>query len=180
MGQMPPIALNRCRLSLRASVSQRCFRCSLSLPSASVSLRFLNGGHTYPGWCLQAFGHKELGMNGFGERLKARARELGLSDAEIARRLNLSHGRYNHYANNVNEPDLATLKRIAAVLQTRPDDLLGVEQTPARGSKGDLRTRISLLAASMDLPTLKAAILLMETLIAGKIGARDIGTPKTD
>lgn len=66
-------------------------------------------------------------MEGFGERLRARARDLGLTDAEVARRVGLSENRYGNYVRNAREPDLATLVRISLALATTPNRLLGLE-----------------------------------------------------
>src|SRR3954469_16777595 len=70
-------------------------------------------------------------MRIFGERLKARARELGLTDVEVARRAGLNDRRYAHYVTNAREPDLATLLRISRTLDTTPNDLLGLTPTDA-------------------------------------------------
>jgi len=63
--------------------------------------------------------------------LRRRARDLGLSDAEVARRAGLSANRYSNYVRNDREPDLATLVKIAKVLATTPDSLLGIAQAPS-------------------------------------------------
>ena len=63
---------------------------------------------------------------GWGERIKARARELGLADAAVARALDLPQRRYSAYANESREPDFATLLRICGILKTTPDAILGV------------------------------------------------------
>ncbi|MFL1461617.1 helix-turn-helix domain-containing protein [Roseococcus sp. DSY-14] len=62
----------------------------------------------------------------FAQRLRARARHLGLSDAEVARRAGLGQPRYSNYCNGLREPDLATLVVVAKALETTPDRLLGV------------------------------------------------------
>ena len=69
-----------------------------------------------------------LGMAkaGWGERIKTRARELGLTDAAVARALDLPQRRYSAYANETREPDFATLLRICRVLRTTPNAILGV------------------------------------------------------
>lgn len=56
-----------------------------------------------------------------------------LTDAEIARRANLSPSRYAHYVAGNREPDMATLVRIARVLGVTPNALLGVtdHQSPS-------------------------------------------------
>jgi transcriptional regulator with XRE-family HTH domain len=51
-------------------------------------------------------------MKGLGQRLRERARELGLADAAVAERLGLSQQRYQNYASDQTEPDLETLVRI--------------------------------------------------------------------
>ena len=104
-------------------------------------------------------------MNGFGERLRARAKELGLTDSEVARRLDLSQARYSHYVNGVHEPDLPTLVRIAQVLDISTDRALGVEAPPADDELGPLRARIAAAAARMDAFTLRAAVGLVEAIV---------------
>lgn len=63
----------------------------------------------------------------FAARLKARARELGLSDAAVARRVGISERRYGHYAKGDREPNLELLAKIARALETTPNHLLGFE-----------------------------------------------------
>jgi len=65
-------------------------------------------------------------MTGIGAKLRDRAQELGLSDAEVARRADLHPRRYSNYVNEEREPDFQTLLRICAVLQTTPDALFGL------------------------------------------------------
>ncbi|WP_162652142.1 helix-turn-helix transcriptional regulator [Lentilitoribacter sp. Alg239-R112] len=65
-------------------------------------------------------------MDIFAKRLKERAKQLGVSNSEAARRAGLEERRYGHYVTGRNEPDLATLKRIAEALGTTPNWLLGV------------------------------------------------------
>lgn len=62
-----------------------------------------------------------------GAKLKQRARALGLSDAEVARRLDLSASRYGHYVKDVRQPDFATFLRICRILETTPNSLLGFD-----------------------------------------------------
>lgn len=69
-------------------------------------------------------------MRGFGDRLKRRAKELGLSGAEVARRANIGESRYSNYANDINEPDLEAVVRLAYVLEATPGQLLGAEDMP--------------------------------------------------
>jgi transcriptional regulator with XRE-family HTH domain len=65
-------------------------------------------------------------MQGFGARLVARARELGLSNAEVARRAGLSERRFGNYVTDTREPDLQTLTTLARVLAISSDELLGM------------------------------------------------------
>ena len=87
-------------------------------------------------------------MDGLGENLRKRADELGISNAEAARRAGLAERRYGNYVTGRNEPDLATLVRIAQVLKTSPNELLNFDGVTKTSSKGEiLRDRI---AAAVD------------------------------
>src|SRR5258708_35718051 len=63
-------------------------------------------------------------MELLAKRLRERARQLNLSDAEVARRAGLVERRYGHYTRGTHEPAYATLLRICAVLDVTPNDLL--------------------------------------------------------
>lgn len=63
-------------------------------------------------------------MQGFGERLRRRARELGFADAELARRAGIEPSKFGKYVRDVNEPDYPTLLHICSVLNVTPDYLL--------------------------------------------------------
>jgi transcriptional regulator with XRE-family HTH domain len=82
-------------------------------------------------------------MKVFGERLKQQAKNLGISNAEAARRAGLAERRFNNYANDEREPDLATLVRIAQALETTPDFLLGFRDTPDKGKRAKLIARLN-------------------------------------
>ena len=103
-------------------------------------------------------------MQGMGARLRARARELGLSDSEVARRLDLSQPRYANYVNDTNEPDLATFVRICRALGTSPDKVLAFADVPDRGESDVLVARIVSAVGSMDKGRLRIAAALMDTL----------------
>jgi transcriptional regulator with XRE-family HTH domain len=60
----------------------------------------------------------------FGDRIRARARELGLSDSEVGRRIDVDPSRVGRYIRGVNEPDLSTLVRLCDALALTPNDLL--------------------------------------------------------
>lgn len=83
-------------------------------------------------------------METFATNLKRRALELGVSNAEIARRLGISERRYAHYVRGDREPDLATLVRITAILQATADELLGLDEPRARGPRDLLRDNLNL------------------------------------
>lgn len=100
-----------------------------------------------------------------GDLLRARARELGLSDAEVARRLGLAQPRYAHYVSGVREPDFATFARICRALAMSPNEALGFEVRPERTSEVErLRERVDAAVEVMDTPTLRTAAALLDVL----------------
>lgn len=106
-------------------------------------------------------------MEGVGSRLRSRALELGLSDAEVARRAGLTATRYGHYVNDYREPDLATLVRICRVLGLRPDELLAYDGPGEVGDElAERRRRVVAFAETMDAQTLDLAIPVMQALAA--------------
>jgi predicted transcriptional regulator len=54
-----------------------------------------------------------VAMEIFGKRLRERATQLGISNAETARRIGLDERRYGHYVSGRREPNLMILKRIS-------------------------------------------------------------------
>jgi len=58
--------------------------------------------------------------------LRARGRELGMNDTQVAHRLGMTQRRYSSYVNETREPNFFDLLRICAVLATTPDYVLGV------------------------------------------------------
>lgn len=103
-------------------------------------------------------------MREVGERLQERARQLGLTDAEVARRLGLAQGRYSNYVNGHREPDLATLARICRQLSITPNELLGFGSDG--GSVEVARARIIALLDGMEPDRLELAASLIATLAA--------------
>ena len=62
----------------------------------------------------------------WGDRLRERARALGLTDSEVARRIGMTQRRYSSYVNMAREPNFTDLLRICQGLATSPDWVLGV------------------------------------------------------
>ncbi|WP_079213409.1 helix-turn-helix domain-containing protein [Brucella pituitosa] len=97
----------------------------------------------------------------FAANLKKRAEELGISNAEVARRAGLSERRYGNYVSGRREPDLDTLVRIANVLGTQPTNLL----SSSEHEKGDRNFERALAAlASLDSDDLLRATIMLEAL----------------
>jgi transcriptional regulator with XRE-family HTH domain len=105
-------------------------------------------------------------MDALARALRTRARELGLSHAAIARRIGMSERRYAHYVNGRNEPDLATLVRIAKALQTSPNELLGFAGETKRSKRALLRDRLSAAASVMDDRQLEMTVVQAEAVAA--------------
>lgn len=81
-------------------------------------------------------------MDVFSKNLKNRADDLGISNAEAARRSGLSERRYAHYVSGGREPDLATLVRIAEALGVTPNQLLGLDDIPPASTRDNLLQRV--------------------------------------
>lgn len=106
-------------------------------------------------------------MEEYGERLRSRARELGLTDAEVARRLGLAQSRYANYVNGNREPDLATFARICRALATTPNEILGFGAYGGEGAEAEAERRRALAAIeAMDRPALKVAAVVLEAMAA--------------
>ena len=68
-------------------------------------------------------------MRDLGKRLRARRIELHMTQDELAARLFVTRQTVSNYERGTSEPDLDTLRRIAEVLRTDVDSLLGTEPT---------------------------------------------------
>lgn len=104
---------------------------------------------------------------GLGQRLRERARELGLADATVAERLGLSQQRYHNYISDQTEPDFLTLVRICGALATEPNAVLGFPGTEAEADgdeRSALQSRILAAIATMDPPTLRVTAAVVDTL----------------
>lgn len=115
-------------------------------------------------------------MEGLGERLRARARELGWSDAEVARRAGLAQTRYANYVTDRHEPDLSTFVRICSVLGASAADLLGRPAAPS-DQVAALRLRISAAAETLDAESLNVAAVVLDGLVALSTPSRSAGGP---
>ncbi|WP_422031382.1 helix-turn-helix domain-containing protein [Roseovarius sp.] len=103
-------------------------------------------------------------MEQFGKNIRRRARELGLTDAEVARRTGVSARRYSFYVTGDREPDLATLLKICDVLRIPVDQALKSE---GREPKDHVQTMIErLLSAvhSLSYDRLRMIVLSAEAL----------------
>ena len=106
-------------------------------------------------------------MQVFAQRIRERARELGLSDAEVARRAGLSERRYGYYATGEREPNLATLLRICDVLAASPNDLLLPEgKAPRQSARDRLLARIAAATEALTGVDLELAACQLECLVA--------------
>jgi transcriptional regulator with XRE-family HTH domain len=106
-------------------------------------------------------------MEGIGDRLKARAAELGLSGAEVARRAGLTATRYGHYLQDIREPDLGTLVRICRVLGIRPDVLLAYDRAdPGLDALMAKRAAVAAYLDVLDAGSLELALLVVQAIAA--------------
>jgi transcriptional regulator with XRE-family HTH domain len=106
-------------------------------------------------------------MQVFAQRIRERARELGLSYAEVARRAGLSERRYGYYATGEREPNLDTLVRICEVLGATPNDMLLPEgKPPVQSASERLLARIGAATDNLSLTDLNLAACLVECVSA--------------
>lgn len=63
----------------------------------------------------------------FGERLRQAREAKGMSQAEIARKLGVSQPAYSYIENGEKNPSLPVAKRLAVVLHTSLDYLIGIK-----------------------------------------------------
>lgn len=106
-------------------------------------------------------------MELFATNLRRRAEELGLSNAEVARRAGLSERRYGNYVSGRREPDLATLVRIAFVLATSPNDLL-ISESASAGSDVLIRQRAIAALNAIGTDDLQRVTIMLEALSAAR------------
>ena len=104
-------------------------------------------------------------MDIFASRLRQRAKELRISQAEAARRCGLTERRYGHYVSGIREPDSATLVRIAHALQTTPDALLGIRKKTDQSRRSLLRDRLNSAASALRDSDLELAVVQLEVIL---------------
>lgn len=113
--------------------------------------------------------NKMFSMDIFAKRLSERAKQLGISNAEAARRVGLDERRYAHYASGRREPDLATLKTISEALGTTPNWLLGVvDALEKEPKKAALVGRFANAASVMSPEELELCVIQAEAVAATK------------
>lgn len=104
-------------------------------------------------------------MKTLSERLKERARALGLADAEVARRSGLSERRYGNYVSGIRQPDYDTLMRICATLAISPNEALGWSDIVSiAGERERLLANLTAVTSAMSDSELKVAVALLDTL----------------
>ena len=109
-------------------------------------------------------------MTPFSERLRARAEAMGMTQADLARRMDLDPRRVGHYMTGLREPDFQTLTRLVRVLDTSSDSLLGLsvaEQPPTESSV--LRSKIVAVCNSLDADTLDIVLVLATAMMDHKL-----------
>ena len=106
---------------------------------------------------------------GWGERIRARARELGLTDAAVARALDLPQRRYSAYVNEAREPDFATLLRVCRVLRTTPDAVLGVGPHVSLPPGDAVAARMEAVVVGLGEADRNRALAVLEVLAAHSI-----------
>ncbi len=84
------------------------------------------------------------------ESMRKRAAELDLTHGQVARRAGLSERRFGNYVTGHRTPDLTTLIRIAEVLETTPDTLLGVGSPKKQTERDRLIEQIASAAKTLS------------------------------
>lgn len=66
-----------------------------------------------------------------GERIRDRRKQLGLTQNEIAQQLNMGRSNFGHIENGRVVPSSNDLDKLADILKTKPDYLLGKTDNPS-------------------------------------------------
>jgi transcriptional regulator with XRE-family HTH domain len=108
-------------------------------------------------------------MEPFATNLRRRAERLGISNAEVARRAGLSDRRYGNYISGRREPDLSTLVRIANVLGTSVDELIGMNlDEQVRTSEELFQERIVAAVQALRSDDLQRVAIMIEALASAR------------
>jgi transcriptional regulator with XRE-family HTH domain len=108
---------------------------------------------------------QNVGMEPFATNLRRRAEKLGISNAEVARRADLSDRRYGNYVSGRREPDLATLIRIARVLGVSVDELVASSLDERKGTAEELlQERINVALRALGYDDLQRLTVMVEAL----------------
>nr|WP_202709717.1 helix-turn-helix transcriptional regulator [Sporosalibacterium faouarense] len=68
---------------------------------------------------------RRLKVDKFGDRLRKLRKEKKLTQVELGKLLKTSHATINRYENNIHQPDLDTLNKLANIFNVSTDYLLG-------------------------------------------------------
>ncbi|WP_348270735.1 MULTISPECIES: helix-turn-helix transcriptional regulator [Rhizobium/Agrobacterium group] len=124
---------------------------------------------TYRTWTRVVCHEQIVGMEPFARNLRLRAAKLGISNAEVARRADLSDRRYGNYVSGRREPDLATLIRISRVLGVSVDELVGSTVEKRTESKEHLlQERIEAALRTLDHDDLQRLAIMVEALAVAR------------
>ena len=116
--------------------------------------------------------NKLWGMEPFATNLRQRAEQLGISNAEAARRAGLSERRYGNYVSGRREPDLSTLIRIARVLGVSVDELVGARLEGQAGSPEEVfQERINAALRVLGYDDLQRVAVMVEALATARSAA---------
>lgn len=69
-------------------------------------------------------------MNTIGQRIKALREDLDLSQKELAANVNITEATLSRYENDLREPKVSIIVRLAKELNTTSDFLLGLSENP--------------------------------------------------
>ena len=104
-------------------------------------------------------------MDEFARRLRERAAELGISNAEVARRCGLGERQYGYYIAGTRQPNLQALVKIARVLNNSVDELLGLTSPQPQTERMRLMDRMNVAAASLTDSELQTIVTQTEALV---------------
>ena len=68
-----------------------------------------------------------IAMENFGERLKKLRQESGLTQKQLAEKINCAHSAIVYWETNRQEPNISTLKKLCIYFDVSADYFLGLE-----------------------------------------------------